>query len=418
MSANNLMALGLYTSGDSLSGSIYQKGQFFCYAFASIGFLYFTFTLLNLKGTLFRKILTFLVSSVTICGILINDSILDMSRQITRKVVIFNYSFIFHEMQLGILFNILLAVIIIGMAYLFSLLLFAYTKKGKRDLLFFIISFFIFLASIIFDTFITCGIIVFLYTIEYSFFIMIMVMDFTLQKRFVETFSEIERLNLNLEIKISERTCEIQKMTEILAKTNKDLEEKNNTLAELAERDGMTKLLNHDTFLVRTSSLLNLAKRNNFSIGVILMDVDYFKNINDDYGHLAGDHVIIKIAEILHADSRVYDIKGRYENEDKSESLLRSYDTIGRYGGDEFAIALPFCGLNEIKIIADRICAQVRKLSFADYPDIQITCSLGCAVLLNPSLCEDELQLIKVSDRALYRAKEQGRNRSVILEIE
>jgi len=419
MAVYDLMTIGLYTSGSIHAGAFWQKGQFFCVAFIAIGLLNFIYSLLELKSNRPKKIFLVLLVSIILLGVAANDHILAAGQPMVREIKIFHQVLVYHELKLGLLFNALFLVAWIGMIYYFNLILRAYVTKNKRDLLPFMLSVFIFFLSAITDTLISLDVILFLYTIEYAFFLMIIVMDFTLQKRFVKSFAQIETFNIELEHKVVSRTSELKEMADRLSASNKLLEEKNAILASLAERDAMTKLYNHVAFLSRTSELLSLAKRQNICIAIIIMDIDHFKNINDTYGHLIGDQVIIRVAETLHSYSRAYDIKARYEDEGHSqEAILRQYDTIGRYGGDEFAIALPFCKVPETQIISDRIAQRIGRIAIPEHPELALTVSLGCAVLQNPGACEDELQLMKLADQALYTAKKQGRNQSVILTLE
>jgi GGDEF domain-containing protein len=418
MALLDLMTVGLYTSSSLHSGIIWQKRQYFSTTLIALSFVCFTFSLLDLKSNAFKKIFILFFLLIMLCEIVLNEYIVDVNQPMIREVKLFNFSLVYYEARFHSFFNGLALIQWAGMFYAFILLLIAYGKQNKRYLGPFIISVFVFFVSSIIDSLIVNNTILFLYTAEYSFFLVILVMDFTLQKRFIRTFAEIEVLNVELENKVIERTSEIKKMADTLTATNKILEEKNHILAELAERDGMTKLLNHAAFHMRVSELLSLARRQHFSISIIIMDIDHFKNINDTYGHQVGDQIIVKVAEILLGGSKEYDIKARLGNDDNAIAIIRDYDTAGRYGGDEFSIALPFCMVPETKIVADRICEQIQKLSLADYPDIHVTTSMGCAVLLNPAACENELRLIRLADQALYTAKKQGRNQSVILTFE
>jgi diguanylate cyclase (GGDEF)-like protein len=120
------------------------------------------------------------------------------------------------------------------------------------------------------------------------------------------------------------------------------------------------------------------------------VDIDNFKQINDGYGHMAGDAVLQNIAKTLSAS-------------------LRKYDAIGRYGGDEFLVFLPNTDIIEAKKILDRVLHEVQKLSIPVAPleNISVTCSFGLANFsIESSLSEN----LKNADKALYLAKESGRN--------
>lgn len=405
--------VGLYNSTSITSGVLWQNGQFFCSVIISIEFVNFTYSLINKKSNILKKILLALLTLTFFCGIFLNRYVLDTHRPLVRLITIFGASVTYYEHQPGIIWNILFIVEIFGMCYLYIILIIEFIKKKKRDILLLLIGFFIFFIAAVIDNLISINKILFLYTVEYSFLVIILVMDYILIKRFIGVFDEVETLNLHLGEKVVERTLEIRKMADELSEVNKTLEEKNLTLLELSERDSLTKLLNHAAFHRRLSGLFNLSRRQKFPISVMILDIDCFKKINDTYGHQTGDQVLIKISEYLNNSSRNHDTKARYY-QDHTE-LLRNYDITGRYGGDEFAIALLYCGVNESRIIADRICLKIRNLVFNKIPDLHVTSSIGCAVLLDNSVCENELQLIKIADQALYSAKEKGRDQSDII---
>jgi diguanylate cyclase (GGDEF)-like protein len=158
-----------------------------------------------------------------------------------------------------------------------------------------------------------------------------------------------------------------------------------------ATHDPLTGLWNHDEIIGILQRELTRAVREKSPVGVIMADLDHFKLINDTHGHLAGDAVLRGLAR-------------------KFLSVTRPYDTIGRFGGEEFLIVLPGCGREAAAGFAER----VRRSIAADKVDtaeglVAITISLG--VTASSEGQEDGEALVKEADVALYRAKEQGRNR-------
>jgi diguanylate cyclase (GGDEF)-like protein len=156
--------------------------------------------------------------------------------------------------------------------------------------------------------------------------------------------------------------------------------------------DSLTGLWNHEEIVRILEQELDRAKRGGTSVGVVMIDLDHFKGINDTYGHLTGDAVLRKIAE-------------------KLRSSLRSYEIVGRYGGEEFLLVLPGCGLR----VAGEIAERIRKKIAADAIDtpaghIVVTISLGVAVS-SPERQSTAPFLVNAADLALYRAKKNGRNR-------
>jgi GGDEF domain-containing protein len=416
IAVNDIACVGLYNSVSVPSGIFWQNIQFFCTVCISIEFVAFTYSLLKMKSDWPQKLFITLLSLILIGGILFNPYVLESKENMIRTVSAFGFSVTYYENKPGIIWNLLFIIQLLGMIYLYYLLIREFIIKKKKDLLPLLIGFFIFFISVLIDILISLNIILFLYTIEYSFLVLILVMDFIMLKRFVDIFDEVETLNLHLEERVEERTLETKKLADLLTNVNKSLENQNAVLKELSERDSMTDLLNHTAFHRRLLELTNLSKRQNFPIGVMLLDIDKFKSINDNYGHQAGDHVIKLVAETLYDISHDNTkISGSVQPIDKTAPLLRNYDIVGRYGGDEFIAALCCCGIDESRIITDRICKEMRELKFIQYPALHITVSIGCAVIPDISKFENELQIIKLADKALYDAKEKGRDQAVIL---
>ena len=164
-------------------------------------------------------------------------------------------------------------------------------------------------------------------------------------------------------------------------------------IMHMAVTDYLTGLLNRRAFMERMEQEVQRSLRENTPFALIMADIDYFKRINDRYGHQAGDLVLQKFADRLTESSRPYDI-------------------VARYGGEEFVICMPGADGFEGKLIAERIRQKVEemKIVLPGYSQaIHITASFGTAPLSLES--DDSLGLIiKRADDALYRAKAEGRN--------
>jgi two-component system cell cycle response regulator len=178
-----------------------------------------------------------------------------------------------------------------------------------------------------------------------------------------------------------------------------DLEDKllvvQNQLKDIASRDGLTKVWNRSESTKFLEEELERGQREGMPTGVILLDVDYFKKINDFYGHDIGDQALLKVV------SRI-------------KKKVRKSDKVGRYGGDEIIIVLPRCSTSEIARIAERLRLSVANKGIKTELDmVPLTISLGCAAsdvtgILSPD------KFIKAADEALLRAKNEGRNRVVV----
>ncbi|MFH1092377.1 MAG: diguanylate cyclase [Pseudomonadota bacterium] len=161
---------------------------------------------------------------------------------------------------------------------------------------------------------------------------------------------------------------------------------------ESALKDELTGLYNRRFFNRMFQQELERARRFNEPVSLLILDVDNFKNFNDQYGHLAGDQVLVQLAEIM-------------------RSTGRSIDHVTRYGGEEFAIILPKADQGQALGAAERHRLAVEKSVFQiGGREQRITISAGAATY--PDDAQDGLRLIEVADKALYEAKKAGRNRA------
>jgi diguanylate cyclase (GGDEF)-like protein len=157
-----------------------------------------------------------------------------------------------------------------------------------------------------------------------------------------------------------------------------------------ASHDGLTSLWNHKVILEILNRELLRSERHGQPVGVIMADVDDFKNVNDSRGHAAGDVVLRIIASEIAA-------------------VVRPYDSVGRYGGEEFLIVAPDCGPAEIWELAERIRNCVANCSIVVAgTNMHVTLSLGVATGTSAANAE---KLLNAADTALYQAKNGGRNR-------
>jgi two-component system cell cycle response regulator len=160
-----------------------------------------------------------------------------------------------------------------------------------------------------------------------------------------------------------------------------------------ATRDGLTGTWNRSAILDLLHREYELAARSESTIGVIMLDLDHFKQVNDTYGHLAGDVVLVEAAR-------------------RMQQAVRSYDLVGRYGGEEFLVVSPDCDREQIQVCAERIRLAMEEQPVLAYSSkIAITVSAGTAILA-PRLNTEKDALV-AADTALYRAKSAGRNQVV-----
>lgn len=164
------------------------------------------------------------------------------------------------------------------------------------------------------------------------------------------------------------------------------------SLLSSALRDSLTKLFNRRYFLERLDSELKFAQRHDTSVSLLLFDIDRFKTVNDQHGHLAGDAVLTKVAEVVIA-------------------AVRNEDVVARFGGDEFAIVLRSIDIDSATHTAERL----RKLVEAARPTFgaaQLSTTVSFGVANYPVIrATTPEELIDAADKALYQAKRGGRNR-------
>lgn len=176
----------------------------------------------------------------------------------------------------------------------------------------------------------------------------------------------LEELNNELENRVVERTKEIER---------------------IAVTDALTGLFNRHRFNVEIEDALALYKRYQTPITLAILDIDYFKKINDTYGHNVGDEILVAFASLL-------------------QKHMRQTDKLARWGGEEFVILFINTELNGALMAAESLLEAIRTFLFKDVGSI--TCSIGLAALMPTDISESFLQR---ADASLYRAKEQGRNR-------
>jgi len=178
-----------------------------------------------------------------------------------------------------------------------------------------------------------------------------------------------------------------------------DLKQASSLMEEMALHDSLTGLYNRRAIYQHLDAELNRASRENRPLSLIMLDIDYFKSINDRYGHLTGDRMLIKVAEV-------------------ARQTVRSYDWVGRWGGDEFLIILPGAGSSCATKISERILAQLAALHepMPDGSELSFTASIGIYTYLGEKAGLD--QLVQLADEALYQAKNSGRGRVVAKQAE
>lgn len=165
------------------------------------------------------------------------------------------------------------------------------------------------------------------------------------------------------------------------------IEEKNKLITE-SLTDPLTGILNRRAILEELSQRMNHHLYDFEHLSILMLDIDFFKKINDNYGHIVGDKVLIKVSEII-------------------SQLIRGFDTVGRYGGEEFLVILPNTNSENAYKAAERIRKKIEETEFDDIE--HLTVSIGFTSYADESI----ESLINKADQNLYEAKRTGRNKVV-----
>jgi len=407
-------SIGLYNSTDVSASITWQRGQFFSIAMIANCTVFFIYRVTRTKINAAFYCFSIAYSALGLMAFLPLDFVLSTEAPLIRSFNVLSRTVRYYEARPGLLMYGLFILIVAGMVYGYRLLFRSYSAGNRKRTLPLIVAFTLFFLTDISDMLNGIGLIRTVYLIEYSFLGLVLVMEYSLLKQFVEMHAQVESMNVVLEQRVQSRTREIESLVAQLSQKNRELEEKNVRLQEIAERDSLTELLNHAAFHRRLREIFNESRRNHFSFAVLMFDVDSFKSLNDTFGHPVGDLVLKRISDVLKGNARDYDVKSRF-SETKDNLRLRNYDVAGRYGGDEFALILPYCGETEAEIVCTRVISNIQAVQLEDHPDLRITISLGGTVLGKKAECNDEQSLIKAADRELYRSKMEGKNQHHIV---
>lgn len=201
---------------------------------------------------------------------------------------------------------------------------------------------------------------------------------------------ELGRINLSYE-QMNRELITAKRRAEDLAE---QLAEANRKLEDMANLDGLTQIFNRRVFQNLITREFYRCNRYGHTLSCIMIDLDYFKEINDTQGHMVGDQVLREIAGLL-------------------QDNLRQSDFLARYGGDEFVVISPYTDEKSANQIAEKLRKAVENHVFKiESRSIHSTISLGVSTFSENSAITNEQELIESADQSLYEAKRKGRNRS------
>ena len=208
-----------------------------------------------------------------------------------------------------------------------------------------------------------------------------------------EANEELGKLNLSYE----QLVMELKQAKERAENLALELKDTNDKLRKLASMDSLTGLYNHRYFQDFMDKELGRATRNKKPFSLIMLDLDHFKKINDEYGHPRGDIVLKSISALI-------------------EKKVRTSDLVARYGGEEFAIILPETDLKGTVIFAERLRKTIEQFEIqTDGIKIKVTISVGVTTWLPGGSVKEKSKIINAADKALYNSKNTGRNKISIV---
>lgn len=194
-----------------------------------------------------------------------------------------------------------------------------------------------------------------------------------------------EQAQEELEYKVQERTLELEIALRELSETNRELEQKNTI-------DSLSGLRNRQYFDKKYLAEVRRSRREQTPLSVVMIDIDHFKSVNDRYGHLVGDECLRAVSEELRA------------------VIKRPSDDACRYGGEEFALVLPNTARDGAELLVAKLCTSIAEKRIATPAgELNVTVSAGICTAVVASM-QDEKNLLATADRALYQAKQAGRN--------
>lgn len=200
-----------------------------------------------------------------------------------------------------------------------------------------------------------------------------------------DLYKKLNELNLSLESKVKERTSELVRANERLSALNREL-------AEISITDSLTQVFNRQYFMDRIKQEVKRSYRYGTHVSLLMLDIDYFKKVNDTYGHQAGDSVLAGVAGLI-------------------KDGLRDTDLFARYGGEEFCLLAMAMDQAGAELLAERLRKKVESAEFVPGGNkLKVTVSIGVSAWV-PEIKENFEELVRRADSALYSAKQQGRNR-------
>ena len=200
----------------------------------------------------------------------------------------------------------------------------------------------------------------------------------------------VSHLNFKRQDEIGVLAASLNVMQNTLVANLHELDESREAIRHLAQHDGLTGLPNRALFADRLQQAVAQAQRDQSRLAVMFVDLDNFKPINDTYGHQVGDSLLTTVAQ-------------------RMQACVRNADTVGRVGGDEFVVLLPWVQTQQdASVVAEKICDSINKVMLIDGHSLVISASVGVAIY--PDHAKEQFSLLRQADAAMYMAKNMGGN--------
>jgi diguanylate cyclase (GGDEF)-like protein len=393
----DVFCAGLYNAGSLAEGLRWQKLQLDMIAVISVSLIWFTSVFTHQESNrLVRAAIVWLGLLFLVALVLGPELTLSLAHPAIKHILLLNQVAVtYYEAAVGPIYQVEIFSGLVIYLFLFYLFIRHAQRTQHKILPFIVAAFIIYFLGVVNDTLVALQVYQFIYVSEYTFFVIILVMAYLLLDRFVAVHIAYEELNANLELKIAERTREIQAL--------------NAHLKSLADHDGLTGVYNRrffnglfevevqraTSFLEHQAQLLADQERG-LNFGLAMIDIDHFKQINDTCGHLAGDAVLKAVVAFV-------------------QNNIFARDVLCRYGGDEFALLLTKTARGGILQAVERIRREIEAHEFSAGPEPEcrhITISVGL-VIFDEVIHQPAEEILKLADDRLLRAKRAGRNRIV-----
>ncbi len=396
----DVFTAGLYNSTSINEGVGWQRLQLDSIVSISIFLIWFTAVFTELKNKRLAQIfIAWFVFAFLVSLFVSKELTLSAAHPAVKHLILFNsLKLTYYEGSVGLVYQIEILSSILAYGYLCYLYIRYYQKTKYKALLLILVCQTSYVIGVLNDALVATQVYTFLYISEYTFFLIVLAMAYTLLDKFVNVHTAYEELNANLEQKVSERISEINNL--------------NDELKRLVDYDSLTGVYNRRFFneyleieVMRARNSIEhrlspvSSSGGDLNFGLAIIDIDHFKHINDTYGHLVGDDVLKQATDIM-----------------KRNIFTR--DVLCRFGGDEFALLLTRTSHHGILQAVEKIRREVAEQEFtfdATHQGQHITFSAGLASF-DEIVAGESLEILKLADDRLLKAKTRGRNRIIYLD--